>query len=95
MRGYPQHHFGGPRFFGGGFGMLCALIIIGLLVYLVVQSRRDRDDRRTVVTTSSPAVPGVPPATPGLLTPAEVIRMRYARGEITREQFETMRQDLG
>ena len=94
MRGYPQHHFGGPRFFGGGFGMLCALIIIGLLVYLVVQSRRDRDERQTVVTTGAPAG-HVPPATPGLLTPAEVIRMRYARGEITREEFEIMRQDLG
>lgn len=94
MRGYPQH-FGGPRFFGGGFGMLCALIIIGLLVYLVVQSRRDRDDRQTVVATGSPAGPVNPPATPGLLTPGEVIRMRYARGEITREEFEIMRQDLG
>ena len=95
MRGYPEHHFGGPRFLGGGYGMLCALIIIGLLVYLVVQSRRDRDERRTVVTTATPAGPGNPPATPGLLTPAEVIRMRYARGEITREEFEIMRQDLG
>lgn len=95
MRGYPQPHFGGPRFFCGGFGILFAMIIIGLLVYLVVQSRRDRDDRRTVVTTSGPAGPGNPPATPGLLTPAEMIRMRYARGEITREEFEIMRQDLG
>lgn len=95
MREYPQHQFGGPRFFGGGLGMLCALIIIGLLVYLVIQSRRERDERPTAVTTSSPTGAGLPPANPGLLTPGEVIRMRYARGEITREEFEIMRQDLG
>lgn len=95
MRGYPQHQFGGPRFFVGGFGMLCALLIIGLLVYLVVQSRRDREDRQASVTSAGPAGPVTPPAVPGLLTPGEVIRMRYARGEITREEFEIMRQDLG
>lgn len=94
MREYPQH-FGGPRFFGGGFGVLFALIVIGLLLYLVVQSRRDRDDRQTVVAPTSPTGAGIPPATPGLETPGEVIRMRYARGEITREEFELMRQDLG
>jgi len=64
------------------------------LVYLVVQSRRDREDRQKVVTTGTPTGPVNPPA-PGLLTPSEVIRMRYARGEITREEFEILRQDLG
>ena len=28
-------------------------------------------------------------------TPLEIARTRYARGEITREQFEQLRQDLG
>ena len=28
-------------------------------------------------------------------TPLEIARARYARGEITREQFEQLRQDLG
>lgn len=95
MRGYPQHQFGGPRFFGGGFGMLCALLIIGLLVYLVVQTRRDREERQTVTTTGNPAGPVNPSPAPELPTPGEIIRMRYARGEITREEFEIMRRDLG
>jgi uncharacterized membrane protein len=90
MRGYPQHHFYGPRFFGSGLGMLFALLIIGLLVYLVVLARQDRD-RKTVV--SRPADPVPPPAT-GPLTPFEVVKMRYARGEITREEYEMIRRDL-
>lgn len=89
MRGYPQHFYG-PRHFAGGFGMLCALLIIGLLVYLVVLARRDRDrDRITPADQTSPA----PPA-PGAGTPADIVRIRYARGEITREEYETMRKDL-
>lgn len=95
MRGYPQHHFGGARFFGGGFGILLALLIIGLLVYLAIQSRREREDRQTVVNTGNAANAVTLPAAPGLPTPGEVIRMRYARGEITREEFELMRRDLG
>jgi uncharacterized membrane protein len=91
MRGYPQHHFYGPRFLGGGLGMLCALVIIGLLVYLVILARQDRD-RQTVVSQSTDPVS--PPPT-GPLTPFEVVKMRYARGEITREEYETIRRDLG
>lgn len=89
MRGYPQHYIG-PRFFGGGLGMLCFLLIIGLLVYLVVTNRRDRS---TGATEQTPAAPETP-VTPAAQTPADIVRMRYARGEITREEFETMRKDL-
>lgn len=90
MRGFPEHHFYGPRPFFGGLGLLLMLLILGLLVYLVMQVRRG-SDRTTAVATGT----DTPPADrPGLLTPAEVIRMRYARGEITREDYETMRKDL-
>lgn len=91
MRGFPQQHYYETRFPGGGIGMLFALLIIGLLVYLVVMARRDRD-RQTV---ASRTVDPVPPADPGAPTPWEVVKMRYARGEITREEYETIRRDLG
>jgi uncharacterized membrane protein len=71
--------------------MLCALIIIGLLVYLVVLARQDRD-RQTPVSQSADPVSPLPT---GPLTPFEVVQMRYARGEITREEYETIRRDLG
>ena len=91
MRGFPQHHYYETRFPGGGLGMLCALLIIGLLVYLVVMARQDRDRRTVESRTADP----VHPADPGPPTPLEVVRMRYARGEITREEYETIRRDLG
>ena len=34
------------------------------------------------------------PASPPQATPLEVLRMRYARGEITQEQFEQIKRDL-
>ena len=33
-------------------------------------------------------------AVPGATRPIEIVRERYARGEITKEQFDQMRQDL-
>ena len=91
MRGFPQHHYYETRFPGAGLGMLCALLIIGLLVYLVVMARQDRDRQAVVSRTADP----VPPSEPGPVTPLEVVKMRYARGEITREEYETIRRDLG
>lgn len=35
------------------------------------------------------------PHAAGQPTAKEILRVRYARGEITREQYETMKQDIG
>ncbi len=35
------------------------------------------------------------PGTPPSETPLGILKQRYARGEITREQFEQMRRDIG
>jgi putative membrane protein len=90
MRGYPDHLMHGPRLIGGGFMFLITLLILGLLVYLVILVKRDRNDAITTYTPSAPTGP----SSPGLLTPTEVVKMRYARGEITREEYETIRRDL-
>jgi putative membrane protein len=65
--------------FGGFFMWIIGLIIIGLLVYFIVAALRSRTERR-------------PPEQKE--TPMDVLRMRFARGEITKEQFEEMRRDL-
>lgn len=92
MRGSGGHHFyggPGPRFFPGGFSFLLLLLILGLLVYLVMLARRDSGRTRAV---AAPLDSPLPP--PGPATPADILKMRYARGEITREEHETMRRDI-
>lgn len=92
MRGYPDHFMYGHRLIGGGLSLLVTLLILGLLVYLVILLKRDRDAAATGP--SAPSAPPSPAASSGLLTPTEVVKMRYARGEITREEYETIRKDL-
>jgi len=91
MRGVPQHYFFGPRVFLGGISFLLLLFILGLLVYLVVLVRNDRDRTRPAPRPADPP----PASSPPLLTATEVLKMRYARGEIGRDEYETIRRDLG
>ncbi len=71
----------GGLLFGGLIMLLFWLLVIAAVVWLVVTvARGDR--------------PIVPTRSPGQ-TPLEILKMRYARGEITKEQYDQMRQDLG
>lgn len=75
----------GPGFgwgFGGLFGWLLMLLFWGGVIALVVWAVRRFTAERGPIN-GAPA------------TPLEVARMRYARGEITKEQFQQLRQDLG
>lgn len=78
--------------FGGGhlLGLIWMIAVLGLLIYLAVMIiRRINPDRHPRVTArGEPATLAVPTA------PLEAAQMRYARGEITRDQYEVMRQDL-
>ncbi len=66
--------------FMGGLGMLLFwLLVIGGVVWLVQSARG-----------SSPSGAGTPAAD----SPLDILKRRYARGEITKEQFEEMRQTL-
>jgi uncharacterized membrane protein len=93
MRQFPNYPMYGPRaeypvwhLIGG----LVMLAILGMLVYLTITMiRRNRSGRATVV---PPVATPMAPAT--VPTPLEIAQMRYARGEITREEYETLRQDL-
>jgi putative membrane protein len=70
----------------GVFGLLFMLLfwggLIGLAVWLV-SALFPRSDRR------------LPDPDERALSASQILDRRYARGEITREQYELMKQDLG
>lgn len=61
-------------------GPLFWIIVIGLVIYAVVTRSRRAGG------------PGLPYQEE---TPLDILKKRYARGEITRDQFEQMKKDLG
>jgi putative membrane protein len=78
MRTYAQ-----PMFMFGPLLGLAALAVIGGLIWLALSGSRRAS--------SGTAAPEAPRA---LETPLDVLKRRYAAGEIDREQYEQMRQDL-
>lgn len=66
------------RSWGGMFVGLFFLLIIGLIVYLMVKSAR---------ITKSESIPKEK-------TPLEILKRRYAMGEINKEEYESIRKDL-
>lgn len=61
-----------------GFGLIVPLLLIGVAVYAL--GWRPQLNQSGPVSTSQ--------------GPVEVLKARYARGEINREEYEQMRQDL-
>ena len=72
--------WGGGMFFGGIFW----LIIIGLIIWLIINGSKRSHYRYDL-----------PPQnqTPHE-TPMEILKKRYARGEITKEEFDQMKKDI-
>jgi len=71
--------FGMMGFYGGWIGLLLNLAILIGVVVLIVWAVK-----RFTSNNAS-----------GTQTPREILQTRYARGEITREQYQQMLQDLG
>jgi uncharacterized membrane protein len=69
-----------------GFGMLVRLLFVGGLIFLVV--RLFGGPRRRRYTYDDDYIHRAE------LTPQEILRRRYAAGEISREQYEDMRRTL-
>jgi putative membrane protein len=65
-----------------GAGFLFRLLIIGGIVALVVWAVRTSSGRSSAVSSREPDA-------------LEIARRRYARGEINKEQFEQLKNDLG
>ena len=73
-----MHGFG-MGLFGGWIGLIFNLAILIGIVFLIVWAVK-----RFTSSTNSPT----------LQTPREILQSRYARGEITREQYQQMLSDL-
>lgn len=73
-------HMWGP----GLFELLILALIIGGAIVLIVTLTRNR-----------PPMPGPSVAPPTKDLAVETLRMRYAKGEITQEEFKAMSSDLG
>ena len=74
---------GGGMFLGLIFLILLIVVIVGLVVgsiWLIGRGQKLNSNRQ------SETSPGE--------EPLEILRRRYARGEISRAEFESMRQDL-
>jgi len=92
FEGYGERPFGGfggaaPMFFG--LGLLFRLVIFGGILFFIVSLFRRRSfymRDRVHDEVSGPELASLPPI--------EILRRRYAAGEITREQFEEMRRTL-
>lgn len=79
MHGYG---FGGMGLFGGWIGMIFNLVIIVGIVILIVWAVK----RFTAASNGTQVS--------GNQSPREILQARYARGEITRDQYQQILQDL-
>jgi len=81
----------GTGMLGGGFGLIGMLlylltfvgVIIGVIFLAIWLVRRVGGSGSTTFNQN-----------PDRQSPQEILKTRYARGEITREQYELMKQDL-
>jgi len=77
---------GGP--FMALFGLLFFLLFVALVAWVIVMLVRGR--RHWHMAAARESMPAAPASEDAL----EILRQRYARGEITREQYLAMREDL-
>ena len=79
------HDLWGPSIFNGVLMLVVLAVIVVVVVWLVTTTRRSHEAAHSALTG-----PSAPPADRAL----EEARMRYARGDITREEFQRLSEDL-
>ena len=78
---YGYGNGGWTHFWAGGFLMwIILLLVIGLIVYLIVASGRYRQGQIIDGAQSESAL--------------DILKKRYAKGEISKEEFERMKRDI-
>jgi putative membrane protein len=69
--------------FGMGFGWIFGILLIGLVVWAVIRvagnNANRTEDHRQISSENSPM---------------DILKKRYARGEISKEEFEEMKKNL-
>jgi len=72
---------GGPGYFyyGGHFVMLLIIILLIITIYLIIRNAPNAHHKKGGETSESPV---------------DILKRRYASGEITKEQFEAIKRDL-
>ena len=81
MMGYG---YGGMGLLGGLIGLIVSIAVLVGIVLLIVWAVRSLTGGPSQWKQSS-----------GSQSPADILKVRYARGEITREQYQQMMKDLG
>ncbi len=71
----PMMHYGFG--YGGMFMWIIFLIVIGLLIYFIVQAQKTKGQTPTQNESH-----------------LDILKRRYAKGEITKEEYERMKKDL-
>ncbi len=90
--GFGWHMTGGGWLWALG-GLILLVLIVALVASAVVYL--GRTDRRATPPWSGPAATPAPPAPPLRPEPLDILRERYARGDITLDEFETAKRALG
>lgn len=91
--GYGDHMAGAAWLWGLGWLLL---IIVGVVLAVWVVTSIVRGDRHGSTGSMGSSVPPAPgPGTPLRPEPLDILRERFARGEITQEEFETAKRVLG
>ncbi len=71
----PMMHYGFG--YGGMFMWIIFLVVVGFLIYFVVQAQKGKGPMQTQAE-----------------SPLDILRKRYAKGEISKEDFDRMKKDL-
>ncbi len=72
-------------------GALMVVVAILFVLWFVPRAEEQTFTDTPVVATPSPTVT----TTPVRPTPFDIVKVRYAKGEITKEQFDQLKQELG
>jgi len=63
--------------YGGGFMWLILLVLVGVVIYFLLQASKPKGPDASVIE-----------------TPLDILKKRYAKGEIDKEEFDRMKKDL-